>query len=259
MRKSFTLIELLVVIAIIAILAAMLLPALSKAREKARAISCTNNLKEIQLGNILYTNDYDDYLPPVLFGPGWDLTAGEDVANNRPWFCYNPMIPETPMDWSVWKDKDPKARDLDAGTDKSAWHKILHCPSCPTSERLYGNIGYQANIGMSFCSGWTYDGTVAATWHRVSSIKFPSIHVNVFDGTSQGGFQKLAWCSADQPLVKPEYYFRHSHMMNFAFSDGHVEALNDQKASATAGYPLRKEYYWYPGLNSNIGGDLIMQ
>ncbi len=93
-RSGFTLIELLVVIAIIAILAAILFPVFAKAREKARQATCVSNVKQITLGILMYTQDYDEILcPPSVGGTdniqsyGWSDLVQPYIKNSQAMDC----------------------------------------------------------------------------------------------------------------------------------------------------------------------------
>ena len=84
-RTGFTLIELLVVIAIIAILASILFPVFSRAREKARQASCASNLKQITMAMMMYTDDYDEILPVYSHGYGIQGSMGFDGGDGVRW------------------------------------------------------------------------------------------------------------------------------------------------------------------------------
>src|SRR3954464_9721015 len=130
-RTAFTLIELLVVIAIIAILASMLLPALARAKERAKIAKCVSNEKQIALGYILYAGDQTDYLP-VAGSP--DLARGAGWVAPSRWFMeISPYIStgsETNYSQMVAKDK------------------VVACPSAQIAKAIPTNVpGYQGYGG----------------------------------------------------------------------------------------------------------------
>jgi prepilin-type N-terminal cleavage/methylation domain-containing protein/prepilin-type processing-associated H-X9-DG protein len=141
-KRHFTLIELLVVIAIIAILASMLLPALSQAREKARSISCVNNLKQIGLGLAMYVDDSGEVYPNR--DNIWVGLADGTLAD---WAVVHPYI-----------------------TNVNVWQ----CPSNSTPPS--SNVSYSATCGFFRRKEWS------PQVQALSGVKDPSGKIGLWDG-----------------------------------------------------------------------------
>jgi len=257
LSSGFTLIELLVVIAIIGILAAMLMPTLSKAKQKAQGSACLNNMKQLQLAAIIYGNDSSDYLPAnVTVRNGGDSLSGDPSAK--------PAVPPEPN----WVD----------GTFSSAqpWNAdIAENPvGCATNPFYLGVQGNQGNgvtligsIGTYAKAAGVYhcpaDQYMDPAWHRLrvrscSANCFVGGHgpeangvngqqngVNykVFDKFSDFGSSSLSASDCfvyldENPLSLNDGWFlfygngstindkpaiNHGHNSSFSFADGHAE------------------------------------
>lgn len=210
-RTGFTLIELLVVIAIISLLAAMLLPALSVARERGRTTLCASNLRQLYLAAVMYSADYDGYFPPAAA----DIGIGGD--NLCRWHGTRATI-SSPFD----PTKGPLYPYLKTGEIKV----------CPTFIKFYqdgvsafesGTGGYGYND--QFVGGSPDDFELPS---MVNQIKNSSQTIMFADAAFFSGGKLIEYSFISAPYwvwgqLSPSIHFRHAGRANVIFCDGHLE------------------------------------
>ncbi|BCM92986.1 hypothetical protein IAD21_04871 [Abditibacteriota bacterium] len=205
-RTAFTLIELLVVIAIIAILAAILFPVFARARENARKSSCQSNLKQIGLGLMQYTQDYDERLPP--------RRNGTDFLSWRR--AIYPYIKSTQLFRCPSNTKNTNLAD-----DSNAAYLSGNGWPVPSGTDPIFNVSYTING-----TGVNIGGNPPVEYNSAQSLAaMPSTAQTILVSESNEGAAEFKFDLASNRYAGIDGFAGHLQTVNFLFVDGHVKAL----------------------------------